>query len=323
VRTVISASRRTDLVASFPEWLAAALEAGTARVVGPSGRARDVDLAPGSVHTIVLWSKDYENLLKDAAGLGRLLHAYDQVYCHFTITGLGGTPVEPGSPEPEAALSQIPALVRFAGRPERVSLRFDPLVFWRERSALRSNLGFFDRLAAAAAASGIPTIRMSFAQWYRKAVRRAAAWGFRYVDPPDEEKQALAASLTAKARRAGLPAVSDGRSRRPPAVLLRRWTAAPGAAPARRARVGAEGPDAARGMSVHGVRRDRELHAGLPPRLRVLLCQSVGGVRPPKRRDLRRGLRCPGSAARPAREEVSRRGSFSWLPRYHNRPGRT
>jgi len=204
VRNVISASRRTDLVASFPEWLAAALEAGTARVVGPSGRARDVDLAPGSVHTIVLWSKNYDNLLKDAAGLGRLLHAYDQVYCHFTITGLGGTPVEPGSPEPEAALSQIPALVRFAGRPERVSLRFDPLVFWRERSALRSNLGFFDRLAAAAAASGIPTIRMSFAQWYRKAVRRAAARGFRYVDPPDEEKQALAASLTAKARRAGL-----------------------------------------------------------------------------------------------------------------------
>lgn len=204
MKNVISASRRTDLVASFPEWLAAALRAKRARVTGPSRKVYEVDLDPAEVHTVVLWSKNFANLLDNAFGLRDLLAAYDQIYCHFTITGLGGTAVEPGSPDPATALAQVPALVELAGAPRRVSLRFDPIVFWREGGRVASNLPFFPTLARAAASAGVEEIRISFAQWYRKAGRRAASRGFDFVDPPEAEKRERAKALVEEAREHGL-----------------------------------------------------------------------------------------------------------------------
>ncbi len=201
---MISASRRTDLVASFPDWLAAALRLRRARVAGPSGRVHDVDLSPEAVHTVVLWSKDFSNLLHNAHGLRDLLGAYDQIYLHFTMTGLGGTPVEPGAPPLPKALAQLAGCVAFAGDPWRVSVRFDPVLFWEDGGVVRSNLSFFPEVADAAAGVGIRDIRTSFAQWYGKAKRRAAARGFRFTDPSDEEKIAHAAALGKEAAARGL-----------------------------------------------------------------------------------------------------------------------
>jgi hypothetical protein len=204
MKTVISASRRTDLVAFFPAWLAAALRTKTIQVTGPRGHVRRVDLDPRSVHTVVLWSKNFGNLLRNEAGLRDLLAAYDQLYLHFTVTGLGETSAEPGAPGPREALDQLPALVDITGHPGRISLRFDPILFWREGASVRSNLAFFEDLVGAAAGCGIRDIRMSFAQWYRKACLRALARGFDFVDPPEEEKKALAARLAADGRKLGL-----------------------------------------------------------------------------------------------------------------------
>ena len=204
MKTVISASRRTDLVAFFPGWLAAALRDKAVRVSGPRGRVQEVDLDPRSVHTVVLWSKNFANLIRNASGLRDVLGEYDQLYLHFTITGLGGTPVEAGSPPPAEALAQLPALAGIAGRPERVTVRFDPVLFWREDGATRSSLGFFGLVADAAANSGVRDLRMSFAQWYKKARARAEARGFGFIDPPDEEKRAVAAGLAAGAAKRGL-----------------------------------------------------------------------------------------------------------------------
>lgn len=204
MKAVISASRRTDLVAFFPGWLAAALKARSALVAGPRGGVRRIDLRPESVHTVVLWSKNFGNVLRNEAGLRDLLTEFSQLYLHFTVTGLGGTPVEPGAPEPDEALGQLPALVALAGRPRRVSLRFDPILFWREGGRVRSNLGFFEKVAGAAAACGIRDIRMSFAQWYRKARRRASVRGLDILDPSDEEKKTHAVALASEARARGL-----------------------------------------------------------------------------------------------------------------------
>jgi hypothetical protein len=201
---VISASRRTDLVASFPEWLALALRARRAVLIGPRGRTVEVDLSPDVAHTVVLWSKDFSNLLRNQYGLKDLLAAYDQVYLHFTITGLGGTAVEPGAPPTGQTLAQLPGLAAFARDPRRVSVRFDPIVFWRDGAEVRSNLREFPGIAAAAAGIGIKDIRMSFAQWYGKAKRRAAARRFPFVDPPDEAKREQAAALAAIASARGL-----------------------------------------------------------------------------------------------------------------------
>jgi len=199
VRRVISASRRTDLPAHFPDWLAGVLAAEKADVRGPSGRTNTVDLRPESVHTIVLWSKDFSGLLADRCSLRSLLGKHDQLYFLFTVTGLGGTNIERGVPPAKAALDQVPALIALAGHPRRVSLRFDPVVFWREGSDVRTNLGFFPQVAARSAAEGLTDIRISFAQWYGKARRRAVRNRWDYVDPDKEVKIAAAVELAAVA----------------------------------------------------------------------------------------------------------------------------
>ena len=201
---VISASRRTDLMASFPDVLARALSEERAHVLGPAGRAYDVDLRPESVHTLVLWSKDFANYLADRSGLWGLVAKYEQAYFHFTITGLGGTLFEKGVPPPDEAMAQLPGLVAAAGAPARVSVRFDPVVFWREGGDLLTNLPFFDRLAPRVADTGITDVRVSFAQWYGKAKRRAGKRGLEYVDPDEAEKRTRALDLAATAAKYGL-----------------------------------------------------------------------------------------------------------------------
>jgi hypothetical protein len=204
MKRIISASRRTDLVASFPEWLARSLAEERAIVLGPARKTAAVDLCPESVHTIVLWSKDFSNLIRDAHGLRRAFERYDQIFLLFTITGLGGTFIERGVIEPDAALAQLRELVRLAGSPKRVSVRFDPVVYWREAGETRTNLGRFADMAARITGAGIEDVRVSFAQWYGKAVRRAARNGFEYVDPEEGRKLEAAAQLAKTAASYGL-----------------------------------------------------------------------------------------------------------------------
>jgi hypothetical protein len=204
MKKVISASRRTDLVAFFSRWLSSAIKEEKARVSGPSGRIYSVDLRPESVHTFVLWSKNFDHLIKNRNRLLDRLRRYDQLYFHFTITGLGGTPIERNAPKSEAALDQIEPLVELAGRPERISLRFDPVIFWQEGGETRTNLSFFEKLASKMARLKLRTVRFSFAQWYGKSRRRAAKYGFAYVDPAIEEKKKAALQLSEMAGAQGL-----------------------------------------------------------------------------------------------------------------------
>jgi len=196
MKKVISASRRTDLVAFFPEWLSSVIKEEKAQVYGPRGRVYSVDLKPEHVHTVVLWSKNFKNLLENRHQLREGLKKYDQTYFHFTVTGLGGSLIEKQVPQPETALGQLEPLVELAGRPERVSLRFDPVVYWVEGGTIQTNLSFFEKLAPRAGRLGVRAIRFSFAQWYGKSRRRAAKRGFAYVDPSLDEKRKAALVLS-------------------------------------------------------------------------------------------------------------------------------
>jgi len=204
MKKVISASRRTDLVSFFPEWLSSAAREEKALVYGPWRRVYTVDLSPGNVHTFVLWSKNFSNLIEDRFGLKSCLQKYDQLYFHFTITGLGGTFIEKAVPLPGDTLIQLETLVRIAGKPERVSVRFDPVVFWNEGGEEKTNLYFFEKLAPEVSALGIKDIRFSFTQWYGKAVRRAEKYNFSYIDPSEEEKKEHARYLSRIAEQWGL-----------------------------------------------------------------------------------------------------------------------
>jgi|YNPBryunderm2012_1023409.scaffolds.fasta_scaffold00029_26 DNA repair photolyase len=209
MKTVISASRRTDLVSFYYEWLAEALRQEEARFFHHGLRSVvRVNLSPAEVHTLVLWSKNYETLLENRSDLRKLLKKYDQIYFHFTITGLGGTFLEKLAPPPEVALKQLPDLLEIAGRPERISIRFDPIVFWLERGKLKTNFDFFQVLAEALGKLQLRTVRFSFTQWYKKALTRAGKAGLIFFEPSFEEKKELVSRLVEIARKHNLELLS-------------------------------------------------------------------------------------------------------------------
>lgn len=197
---VVCASRRTDLPGRYTSRLAQALAAGEVHVRQPyTGRLRLIDLSPRRVHTLVLLSKDFGPLLRDDAGLRTALSTYEQVTCQLTVTGLGGTRMEPGVPSAELTLSQIRPLADWLG-PDRITLRFDPIVHWREGEQTLSNLGWAERALEAASAAGLKAVRLSFAQVYAKMRRRGVEW----YDPPPERKLEIAAELVDMATERGL-----------------------------------------------------------------------------------------------------------------------
>jgi len=186
----------------YASWLADVVRQGFVDVPQPyNGRIRRVSLLPEDVHTLVLWSKDFRPLLRDLGGLRQVLARYEQVFCHLTITGLGGTPLEPSiAPWPEVA-SQLPELIEFAGDPRRVSVRYDPIVHWYEGQEIRSNLPVAEPILREVSAAGITAVRISFATLYGKVRKRR---GWRWYDPTPAQRLEITRELVALACSLGL-----------------------------------------------------------------------------------------------------------------------
>ncbi len=202
MRHVISASRRTDIPMHYAGWLAEAARRGYVDVPQPyNGRVRRVSLLPEDVHTMVLWSKDYRPLLRGTAGLRQELARYDQVFFHLTITGLGGTVLEPNIPPWPDVLAQLSELIHFAGDPRRVTVRYDPIVHWYEGDEVRSNLTVAGPILRQASESGITAVRISFATLYGK-VRKRGSW--HWYDPAPEQRLEITRGLVELARSLGL-----------------------------------------------------------------------------------------------------------------------
>lgn len=188
-KKVISASRRIEMLAFFPDALEAFL------------RQR---CPPERVQSVVLWSKRPDALVRESS-VRSCLAEYGQVFLHFTVTGMGGTALEPGIPAMEETLRWIPKLVRFLGDPLRLRIRFDPIVrLAMPDGRLYTNLEAFDRVAEAAAAAGVCVIVTSWMQPYPKAVRRLAARGIVPVPFTPEERAEEAARLSGRAEALGL-----------------------------------------------------------------------------------------------------------------------
>ncbi|MDI7274890.1 MAG: DUF1848 family protein [Anaerolineae bacterium] len=198
---VILCSRRTDVAACYTDWLAQVLRAGLVDVPSPyGGPVRHVSLDPRHVHSFIFVSKDLGPLLADQAGVRRLLDPYEQLSFQLTITGLGGGPLEPHVPPWREVADQLPALVAWAGDPRRVSVRFDPVVHWREGGDVRSNLPYAEAIFDAACRAGVRTVRVSIATMYPKMRRRGIDW----YDPSPEQRAEIAGHLAGLAVTRGL-----------------------------------------------------------------------------------------------------------------------
>jgi len=128
---VISASRRTDLPGFHAEACAERI------------RARAARLRTRTLWGVVFWTRHPTAFLPGGALHDLVARDVRNAIVNLTITGLGRSDLEPGSPSMDEVLPQVEPLVRVLGRePWRVRWRYDPLI------AGRSRLEDFDRIAA-------------------------------------------------------------------------------------------------------------------------------------------------------------------------------
>lgn len=191
---VVSASKRTDIPAFYLKWLIGRVAAGWVDVPNPLFRHKvtRVSLQPADVAWIVFWSKNYAVFCRQAAAFD----AY-RLFFQFTINPPSAL-LEPDLPPTAQALAQMAFLAARYG-PERVVWRYDPVTVWREGGHERSNYdpAWFAATARRVAALGISQVVTSFADPYRKVLRRIQRRhpGLELLDPPDATRQAWVAEL--------------------------------------------------------------------------------------------------------------------------------
>lgn len=125
---VISASRRTDLPAFYPEWLINRFRAGFCLIQNPfnARQVSRVSLRPEDVECTVFWTRRSRMLLPFLKELDGMGHRY---YFQFTLNAYGQE-LEPHNPSPSVASEDLAALADRIG-PDRVVWRYDPIVFTR------------------------------------------------------------------------------------------------------------------------------------------------------------------------------------------------
>jgi hypothetical protein len=203
---VISASRRTDIPAWYGTWFRNRIAAGAASYRNPfGGQMHTVSLAPEDVIAFVFWTRNATPFLPV---LDEVLAAGYRAAFQYTITDYG-LPVEGSSASAAEAVEGFLRTVERLG-PDAVRWRYDPIILGPGMNREFHLANFESLLKRLKGWSG--TCHTSFAQFYRKTRRglAAAAGGDEaaYLDPPDEEKLALARELRAMAAAAGIELVS-------------------------------------------------------------------------------------------------------------------
>ncbi len=189
LKKVVSASRRTELLGHFPDLFAQRLE----------------EVGPEQVHSVVIWTKDPRPLLTHAR-VRAALTGVGQVFLHWTVTGLGGTFLEPNVPPAAGQVALLEEITAFAGDPRRVHWRYDPLIAVRREGERLTNLDLprFRSLAESFARAGVPAVHTSFVTPYPKVVRRFAAAGVTLETPEPEARQPFLAEMKRIAGELGL-----------------------------------------------------------------------------------------------------------------------
>lgn len=161
-KKVISASRRIDMVGTSPDQFVNILER---------------KCPPEKVHSLVIWTKNATNLF-EFRPLIEKVKQYDQIFIHYTITGMGATSLEPGIEPPAHALKKLPMLVNLVKNPRRIRFRFDPVVHFRFKNSDEfTNLKWFEKFAPELKKSGITDVSISWMSTYKKVMSRLKRHG--------------------------------------------------------------------------------------------------------------------------------------------------
>lgn len=190
MKTVISASRRTDLPAFYYDWLQTVLKKGQAVLANPRfpHKSYRVDLRPENVHSLVLWSKDFRHVAEKPMHLENY-----NLYFQYTVNNYSRV-LEPGVPEYKTSLKTLDDLLK-KYRPEQFNMRFDPVIISTagELSATparpgRARLQCFSDFCRDLRALGLRGCRIttSYIACYPHVKKRLAGSGFYFFSLHDD-----------------------------------------------------------------------------------------------------------------------------------------
>lgn len=146
-------------------------------------------MASENIHTLVIWTKNPKNILSHH-GLKDCLEELDQIYILLTVTGLGGTPLEPFAPLTEEVFNRLPEIIDFIGSPQRVAIRYDPLidvVHLGKTHLSNIDMNLFNKVLEKASPLGIKRIIVSYVTLYKKVIERLKRNKFEIVNHNIEE----------------------------------------------------------------------------------------------------------------------------------------
>jgi DNA repair photolyase len=166
---IISASRRTDIPAFFPEWFMERVRQGFFHRVNPfnAHQVKAISLLPEEVDAVVFWTKNPKPLLPFLAELDDRGLDY---YFQFTLTPYE-KPFEPNVPPLAERIDTFRALAEMIG-PRRVVWRYDPLIL-SSRTPLEYHREMFCRIAGELHGA-TRRVMFSFLDFYGKAKSRLA-----------------------------------------------------------------------------------------------------------------------------------------------------
>lgn len=203
--TGISASRRTDIPALFSAWFEQRLKEGFAEYIpaGPPRRLRR-SLRPEDVTHFTFWTKWPRPFFKT---LETVLERGYPVLWNATVTGLGGTDVEPAVPAWQRTVAAVRELSGMVGA-EAILWRYDP-IFLTSRYDEGHHLDMFVRIGEQLR-DHVDRVAVSFVVNYGRRVRPdLKAWeagsGDRLADASVADQVRLVGRLRHAAAQMGLP----------------------------------------------------------------------------------------------------------------------
>ncbi len=149
---IISASRRTDIPALYPEWFMNRLRAGEVLVPNPYNRKKvsRILLSPDTVDLVVFWTKNPEPMIPYLREMDELGYSYS---FQMTITDYEED-LEPGVPGMAESMATYLLLADQIGH-DRMSWRFDPILL-NDKYTIDYHADHFDTMC----------------QWMKKATNR-------------------------------------------------------------------------------------------------------------------------------------------------------
>ncbi len=175
MKSVISASRRTDIPAFYLDWFMETLRNGSVTLRNPMypGQTRQVNLNPEQVGWIVFWSRNYAHFLRNY----RFFEDYN-LFFHFTILS-SSSQFQPKQLSLKNALSQTEKIVSLYG-PERIIWRYDPIIIWEKEGNINTNFkkNEFEEICRHMSQMQIQKCYISFVTPYQKVLRR-----LKFMDP--------------------------------------------------------------------------------------------------------------------------------------------